>query len=84
MRLDPRLAFGAPNVRGVATWALKDRWESGETIRDIADDFDLDPPDVEAALAFERVAIDRDPVPLPLRIDPSAAVADAPPPEPIA
>ncbi|GGK41174.1 DUF433 domain-containing protein [Salinarimonas ramus] len=59
IRLDPRRAFGAPNVRGVATWVLRDRWKSGEAPAEIADDFDLDVSEVEAALHFEGVETSR-------------------------
>jgi uncharacterized protein (DUF433 family) len=56
--LDLRIAFGAPSVDGVPTWALKGRWQSGESLNEIADDFGLKPAEVKAALAFERVDID--------------------------
>jgi uncharacterized protein (DUF433 family) len=51
--IDPRICFGAPTIKGIPTWALKGRWEAGESIKDIGDDFLLDPPDVLAALRFE-------------------------------
>lgn len=53
--IDPRLQFGAPSVEGVATWAFKGRWEAGEEIDDIADDFGVSNSDVLAALRFEGV-----------------------------
>ena len=54
--IDPRVAFGAPTVDGVPTWAIKGRREAGETVDDIADDFSLAPEEVLAALEFEGVA----------------------------
>lgn len=53
--IDPRVAFGAPNVSGTPTWILKDRWKSGETIEEIAGDFDLTETDVSKGLEFEGV-----------------------------
>lgn len=55
--IDPRLQFGAPSIEGVATWAFKGRWEAGEPIDDIADDFGVSNSDVIAALDFEGVVI---------------------------
>ena len=54
--IDPRIAFGAPAVEGVPTWAIKGRTEAGETIEEIVDDFSLQRADVLAALTFEGVA----------------------------
>lgn len=56
--IDPRVSFGAPQVDGIPTFALKERWDSGESLRDIADDYRLKSETVEAALRFERVDID--------------------------
>jgi uncharacterized protein (DUF433 family) len=56
--IDPRVSFGAPIVRGTPTWAIKGRWESGETPDEIADDFGLRKAEVIDALLFEDV--DRD------------------------
>jgi uncharacterized protein (DUF433 family) len=53
--IDPRLSFGAPNIKGVPTWILKGRWEAGEAIDDIASDFGLSEKYVTDGLAFENV-----------------------------
>ncbi|MEI9850613.1 MAG: hypothetical protein WDN24_06850 [Sphingomonas sp.] len=53
--IDPRIQFGAPSVEGVATWAFKGRWDAGEDLGDIADDFGVPNSDVIAALRFEGV-----------------------------
>lgn len=58
VRLDPRIAFGAPQVNGIATWVLRERWNSGENLSDIAADYELDPPLVSSALRFEGIEID--------------------------
>jgi uncharacterized protein (DUF433 family) len=54
--IDPRIQFGAPNVRGIPTWAVRGRRVAGETIADIAADFGLDQADVRRALSFELKA----------------------------
>lgn len=58
IRIDPRIAFGAPQVSGVPTRVLRERWRSGENVDDIADDYDLDGREVTAALRFENVEVD--------------------------
>lgn len=55
--IDPRLSFGAPTVRGVPTWALRGRYNAGEVIADIADDFAISQDDVKKALVFEGITI---------------------------
>lgn len=56
--IDPRIQFGAPSVEGVATWAFRGRWEAGETLDDIADDFGVANVDVLAALDFEGIKVE--------------------------
>ncbi len=51
--IDPRLSFGAPTVRGIATWAVKGRYEAGESVEEIAEDFGLAPDEVREAITFE-------------------------------
>lgn len=53
--IDPRIRFGAPSVAGVPTWAIKGRWEAGEPLDVIADDYDIAMDTVMQALAFEGV-----------------------------
>jgi uncharacterized protein (DUF433 family) len=55
--IDPRVAFGAPTVRGTPTWVLKGRWEAGEEIDEIADDFALKKPEILDALRFEGIDV---------------------------
>ncbi len=58
VRLDPRIAFGAPHVGGIATWVLAERWNAGESVADISEDFALESSQVAAALLFERIEVD--------------------------
>lgn len=53
--IDPRVQFGAPAVGGVATWVYKGRWEAGEPLDEIADDFGVPNSSVLQALRFEGV-----------------------------
>jgi uncharacterized protein (DUF433 family) len=55
--IDPRIAFGAPTIRGIATWVIKGRWEAKETKEDIKDDFGLTDEEIEYALKFERIPV---------------------------
>jgi len=53
--IDPRIRFGAPNVKGVPTWLLRDRWIAGEQPADSASEFKLTERDVREALIFEGI-----------------------------
>jgi uncharacterized protein (DUF433 family) len=53
--IDPRIAYGAPTIKGTPTWVLSGRWEAGESVKEIAEDFDLSPEEVREALTFEGV-----------------------------
>ena len=53
--IDPRIQFGAPAVEGVATWIFKGRFDSGEPIDEIADDFGVPNSAVRKALHFEGI-----------------------------
>jgi len=55
IRIDPRIAFGAPQVRGVKTGILKAHWLAGEEVDELTDDFDLSAGEVIDALIFEGV-----------------------------
>lgn len=56
--IDPRVQFGAPAIEGVPTWVFKGRWEAGEPVDDIADDFGLPNSSIIEALRFEGIAND--------------------------
>lgn len=57
--IDPRVSFGAPMVGGVATWAIKGRWQAGESLDDIAEDFLLKRAEVSEALKFEGIDLSK-------------------------
>ena len=53
--IDPRISFGAPTIHGLPTWTIKGRYEAGENIQEIRDDFSLDVNDIIVGLAFEGI-----------------------------
>lgn len=57
--VDPRISFGAPIVAsaGVTTWVLKERFETGETLEELEDDFGIDQRDLRLALEFEGIRL---------------------------
>ncbi len=55
--IDPKISFGAPTVNGIPTWAVKGRYNAGESVIDIQDDFGLEEDEVAAGLAFEGVPL---------------------------
>jgi uncharacterized protein (DUF433 family) len=56
--IDPQISFGAPAVSGTPTWVFKGRWESGESLNDIVEDFDIPEKLVRDALVFEGIKPD--------------------------
>ena len=56
--IDPRIQFGAPAIDGVPTWVFKGRWDAGEHLDEIADDFGVPNSAVTQALQFEGVALE--------------------------
>jgi uncharacterized protein (DUF433 family) len=56
--IDPRIAFGRPVVerRSVSTAAIAERIDAGESVEDVAADYDLRPADIEQAALYERAA----------------------------
>jgi uncharacterized protein (DUF433 family) len=56
--IDPRIAFGRPVVesRGISTAVIAERIDAGESLDDIAADYDLGPQEVEQAIIYERAA----------------------------
>jgi len=55
--IDPRIAFGTPNIDGIATWIIKGRVEANESIPEIEDDFGLTEEQIKHALEFEGIPI---------------------------
>jgi uncharacterized protein (DUF433 family) len=56
--IDPRIAFGRPLVvsKGISTSTIAERVDAGESVNDIAADYDLAQSDIEQALVYERAA----------------------------
>jgi uncharacterized protein (DUF433 family) len=56
--IDPRISFGRPVLvrKGVSTAAIAGRIDAGESVDDIAADYDLDPKEIEQAALYERAA----------------------------
>jgi uncharacterized protein (DUF433 family) len=56
--IDPRIAFGRPVVqrKGISTSAIAERIDAGETVDDIATDYELGPSEIEQAIVYERAA----------------------------
>nr|WP_279231835.1 DUF433 domain-containing protein [Thermus thalpophilus] len=56
--LDPRVAFGAPTVRGVKTSVIALRFNAGEGLEEIAADYGLQEEEVREAVVFEGLGTD--------------------------
>jgi uncharacterized protein (DUF433 family) len=56
--IDPHRSFGRPIVarRGISTAVIVDRIDAGESIEDIATDYDLEREEIEEAIVYARAA----------------------------
>ena len=56
--IDARIAFGRPIVlsKGISTLVIVERIDAGESVDDIAADYDLDATEIEQAVVYERAA----------------------------
>jgi uncharacterized protein (DUF433 family) len=56
--IDPAIAFGRPVVlrAGIATEAIAERIDAGETVAALAEDYGLRPEEIEEAVLYERAA----------------------------
>ncbi len=56
--IDPNIAFGRPILvhTGITTRAIAERIDAGESIADLAADYDLTQPQIEEAVLYERAA----------------------------
>jgi uncharacterized protein (DUF433 family) len=56
--IDPQVAFGRPVLQrtGISTQAIAARLDAGETVGDIASDYELTEAEVEQAVLYERAA----------------------------
>jgi len=53
--IDPRVSFGRPVIAGsgVPTSIIAERWVAGELVKELADDYDRTPQEIEEALRCE-------------------------------
>lgn len=56
--IDPKIAFGRPVVlkRGITTEVIAARIDVGESVEELAVDYDLEPAEIEQAVVYERAA----------------------------
>jgi uncharacterized protein (DUF433 family) len=56
--IDPRIAFGRPVMarKGVSTAAIAERIDAGESVESVAADYELEEPEIEEAVLYERAA----------------------------
>jgi uncharacterized protein (DUF433 family) len=56
--IDPRIAFGRPVVerKAITTSTIAERIDAGETVDDVAADYDLARSEIEQAILYERAA----------------------------
>ena len=56
--IDPGIAFGRPVVlrKGISTSTIAERVDAGESVGDLAADYDLGPSEIEQAILYERAA----------------------------
>ena len=54
--IDPKIAFGRPILirRGVTTEVIAERIDVGESVEELAADYDLEPAEIEQAVVYER------------------------------
>ena len=53
VRIDPESRFGRPSIKGISTEVLWEHAESGASLEEIADAFDLDVAEVRWAVSYE-------------------------------
>ena len=53
VRIDPETRFGRPSIKGISTEVLWEQAESGASLEEVADDFDLEVADVRWAVSYE-------------------------------
>jgi uncharacterized protein (DUF433 family) len=53
--INPKVAFGRPTIarNGVTTGVIAERFRAGESLGEIAEDYDLQPSEVEEAIRYE-------------------------------
>jgi uncharacterized protein (DUF433 family) len=53
--IDPRISFGRPVIAGtgIPTAVIHDRWKGGDSVAELADDYNRTPEEIEEALRYE-------------------------------
>lgn len=56
--IDPAIGFGRPilQTRGIATATIAQRIDAGESVEELAEDYELTPAEIEQAVLYERAA----------------------------
>lgn len=56
--IDPHVSFGRPVIerKGISTAIISDRIDAGESVQDLAEDYDLEPWEINGALIYEKAA----------------------------
>jgi uncharacterized protein (DUF433 family) len=57
VRIDPETRFGRPSIKGISTEVLWEQSESGASLQEIAEAFDLDVADVRWAVSYESAPV---------------------------
>ena len=52
--IDPLVRFGRPSVQGVTTERLWELFAAGESVEQIADDYETPAEEIRAAIAYEE------------------------------
>ena len=55
MVIDPRVSFGRPSIigTGIPTSIIAERYKAGESVEDLADDYGLQPLQIQEAIRSE-------------------------------
>lgn len=56
--IDPHVSFGRPVIerKGISTAIISDRIDAGESVQNLAEDYDLEPWEINGALIYEKAA----------------------------
>jgi uncharacterized protein (DUF433 family) len=56
--IDPSIAFGRPILlrRGITTAVIAERIDAGESVGEVATDYELSSDEIEGAILYERAA----------------------------
>lgn len=51
--IDPQVSFGRPAIAGIPTTVIAERWHAGESVEELAEDYDRPPSEIEEAIRCE-------------------------------